>query len=108
MSHVTGGGFANNLARVVRDGLKVSIDRATWTPAPIFQMVQRIGNVSQADIEATLNMGVGMAAVLPESEVDAARSVLTEAGIDSWVCGRVEEAAGEVASVTLVGAHPAE
>ena len=63
MSHITGGGLANNLARVVPDHLSITVDRASWTPPAIFQLVQQVGSLSQADIEATLNMGVGMVAV---------------------------------------------
>lgn len=59
MSHVTGGGLANNLARVLPDDLVATVDRSTWTPAPIFNLVQQVGNVSQPDIEATLNMESG-------------------------------------------------
>ena len=54
MSHVTGGGLANNLARVLPDDLVATVDRSTWTPAPIFNLVQQVGNVSQPDIEACL------------------------------------------------------
>ncbi|MDQ9923276.1 AIR synthase-related protein, partial [Acinetobacter baumannii] len=67
MSHVTGGGLANNLARVLPDDLVATVDRSTWTPAPIFNLVQQVGNVSQPDIEATLNMGVGMVVVMPDA-----------------------------------------
>ena len=104
MSHITGGGLANNLVRVFPPGLSATIDRATWTPPPIFSLVQGVGDVSRADIEATLNMGVGMVAVLPANSVVAAQSVLTERGIASWVCGEVTAAAGE-ALVELVGHH---
>jgi len=104
MSHITGGGLANNLVRVFPPGLSATIDRATWTPPPIFSLVQGVGDVSRADIEATLNMGVGMVAVLPANSVVAAQSVLTERGIASWVCGEVTAAAGE-ARVELVGHH---
>lgn len=101
ISHITGGGFANNLARVFPSGLGAVIERSTWTPPAIFQLVQQVGNVSQADIEATLNQGVGMAVVLPESAVDAARASLEARGVESWVCGRVEARDG----VELVGDH---
>ena len=104
MSHITGGGLANNLVRVFPPGLSATIDRATWTPPPIFSLVQGVGDVSRADIEATLNMGVGMVAVLPANSVVAAQSVLIERGIASWVCGEVTAAAGE-ARVELVGHH---
>lgn len=107
MSHVTGGGLANNLARVVPERLTVRIDRATWTPQPIFSLVQQVGAVSQPDIEATLNMGVGMVAVLPAASVDAALASLAGNGVESWVCGEVREAGeGDGGSVLLEGVHP--
>ena len=76
MSHVTGGGLANNLARVLPDDLVATVDRSTWTPAPIFNLVQQVGNVSQPDIEATLNMGVGMVVVMPDANISAAIDLL--------------------------------
>ena len=105
MSHITGGGLANNLARVVPDHLSVTVDRASWTPPAIFQLVQQVGSLSQADIEATLNMGVGMVAVLPASSVAAARRVLDARGVDTWLVGEVSEAATEDDRVTMVGRH---
>ena len=74
MSHVTGGGLANNLARVLPDDLVATVDRSTWTPAPIFNLVQQVGNVSQPDIEATLNMGVGMVVVMPDANISTCRA----------------------------------
>ena len=65
MSHVTGGGLAANLARVVPAGCSVQIDRASWALPPVFGLVQQVGRVSRPDLEATLNLGVGMVAVLP-------------------------------------------
>ena len=105
MSHITGGGVAKNLVRVIPDGMRVTIDRASWRPGPIFQLVQTLGAVSQPDIEATLNMGVGMMAVLPADQVDAAQRCLRASGLDTWVAGRVEAAPGLPAAVQLVGEH---
>mgnify|MGYP000051761522 CR=1 FL=1 len=105
ISHITGGGLANNLVRVLPDGIAVTIDRRTWTPPPIFGLVQSVGQVSQADIEATLNQGVGMALVLPPESVDAVRRVAAARGIDSWVAGHAS-ASNAPASVTLQGDHP--
>jgi len=102
IAHITGGGLANNLARVIPAGLAVTIDRATWTPAPIFGLVQRLGEVSRPDLEATLNMGVGMVLVLAADAVDAARGALAAGGVTTWVCGHVE-AAGAESGVRLVG-----
>ena len=104
MSHITGGGLANNLARVLPASVAATVNRATWAPAPIFGLVQKLGTVSQPDIEATLNMGVGMALVLPETSVDAAQRILTERGIASWVCGEIHHGTG---SVRLDGVHRA-
>lgn len=93
-SHITGGGLANNLARVIPDGLRVVLRRDTWTPPAIFQLVQSVGNISQPDIEATLNMGVGMVAVMPPTSVDAAITLLKGRGIDAWVLGGIEGSDG--------------
>ncbi len=97
MSHVTGGGLAANLARVLPPSVSAVVDRSTWTPAPIFGVVQQAGGLSQDDVEQTLNMGVGMVAVVAPADADRAVAVLTERGVDSWVCGEVTaDPAGEV------------
>jgi len=106
MSHVTGGGLANNLARVVPDSCTVTIERSTWSPAPVFGLVRDLGGVSEPDLEATLNQGVGMVAVLPEAGVAEAVEVLGIRGLRAWVCGSVTAASGpDEARVRLVGAH---
>ncbi|WP_203568730.1 phosphoribosylformylglycinamidine cyclo-ligase [Aestuariimicrobium ganziense] len=105
LSHITGGGFANNLARVVPEGLTVEVDRATWTPPPVFSLVQQVGQVSQADIEATLNQGVGMAIVLPQNAVAVAQAEMRGRGLESWVCGVVHPVREHGERVVLQGAH---
>jgi phosphoribosylformylglycinamidine cyclo-ligase len=106
MSHITGGGLANNLARVIPASCEVRIDRTTWRPAPIFGLIQQLGEISQPDLEATFNMGVGMVAVLPPESVDEAVSVLAGRGLRAWVCGLVSPArAGTREPVTLFGQH---
>ncbi|WP_408898014.1 phosphoribosylformylglycinamidine cyclo-ligase [Nocardioides sp. R1-1] len=106
MAHITGGGLANNLARVMPPELKATLDRSTWVPAPVFDVIRRVGDVPQADLEATLNCGVGMVAVLPPDSVDAARTRLAELGIDSWVAGEVAVDPEQKGTVELVGQHP--
>jgi phosphoribosylformylglycinamidine cyclo-ligase len=109
MAHVTGGGFAANLARVLPRGTRVTLDRATWTPPPVFGLVGRLGGVAEAELERTLNMGVGMAAVVAPEGADHAVRVLGEHGVRAWVCGAVETARDTAApaEVTLVGGYPA-
>ena len=94
MSHITGGGLVNNLARVIPDGMTAVLQRSSWTPPAIFQLVQHVGNLSQADVDATLNMGVGMVAILPQDEVPAALAALQTRGLWSWVLGEIEVSEG--------------
>ena len=91
-SHITGGGLAGNLARVVPDGLHARrrprhLDTrhrsSTWSA--------RLGDVERAELEKTLNMGVGMVAVVPQESVDAALTTLTDRGVDAWVAGKISE-----------------
>ncbi len=105
ISHITGGGLANNLVRVLPDGIGVDIDRSSWRPPAIFELVQAVGKLSQPDIEATLNMGVGMALVLPRSSVAEASRIAAEAGIESWVAGVASAAPGAKARVDLHSEH---
>jgi phosphoribosylformylglycinamidine cyclo-ligase len=106
ISHITGGGLANNLVRVLPGGVVADLDRTTWTPSAVFGLVQSLGSIPQPDIEATLNQGVGMALVLPEASIAAARQVAASAGITSWVAGTVRAEAGHPARVELHGEHP--
>lgn len=107
MSHVTGGGLADNLARVLPEGALARVERDTWTPAPIFDLVQQLGSVPTPDLERTLNMGVGMVLVLPAGQVDPALASLAGRGLSAWPCGTVESVAGAgAARVELVGRHP--
>jgi len=106
MCHVTGGGLANNLSRVIPATCEVRIDRTTWEPSPIFGLIQQLGEISQPDMEATFNMGVGMVAVLPADSADEAVRLLTGRGLRAWVSGSVIAAsAGGRDSVSLSGQH---
>jgi phosphoribosylformylglycinamidine cyclo-ligase len=106
MAHVTGGGLAANLARVLPAEVSVTIDRGTWTPAPIFDVVRRVGELSQNDLEATLNCGVGMVALVPFGDVDRAIETLAGYGIEAWAAGEVALDAASGGQVELTGQHP--
>jgi phosphoribosylformylglycinamidine cyclo-ligase len=106
MAHITGGGLAANLARVVPEELSVTIARATWQPAPIFDVVRRVGAVSQDDLESTLNCGVGMVALVPPDDVDRAVATLGRFGVQAWVAGEVSVDEQRGGKVHLVGQYP--
>lgn len=110
MSHITGGGLAANLERVLPVEVTATIERATWTPPPIFDVVRRVGQVPQPDLEATLNCGVGMVSLSAPAAVDRAIEVLAGFGIRAWVAGEVTTdptGGGELAGrVRLTGQHP--
>lgn len=101
-AHITGGGFAANLARVLPPQLSARLDRSTWTPQPVFGLVQVRGKVDQAEMERTFNMGVGMVAVLPPADADRAMALLTARHLPSWVVGEVVAGNG---SAVLEGSH---
>jgi phosphoribosylformylglycinamidine cyclo-ligase len=106
MSHVTGGGLAANLERVMPVELAATVDRATWTPQPIFDLVRQVGDVPQPDLEMTLNCGVGMVALTDPADADTAVAVLAEHGVRAWVAGEVRADAERGGRVDLVGQHP--
>ena len=103
MAHVTGGGLAANLARVLPDTVGAVVDRSTWMPAPIFGLVQRVGAIDARELETTLNLGVGMVAVVGRGDAGSAVASLADAGVDAWVCGEVTSDQGGRAR--LVGRH---
>jgi phosphoribosylformylglycinamidine cyclo-ligase len=106
MAHVTGGGLAANLARVVPAEVSVTLDRSTWTPAPVFDVVRRVGHLAQQDVEATLNCGVGMVALLPPDAVDDAVRALDGFGIRAWPAGEVVLDQARGGDVRMAGQHP--
>jgi phosphoribosylformylglycinamidine cyclo-ligase len=91
LSHVTGGGLVANLARVLPSHLHARLDRSTWQPHAVFDVIGRLGDVPSADLERTFNMGVGFAVLLPASQADLALRLLADDGIDGWVMGEVEQ-----------------
>jgi phosphoribosylformylglycinamidine cyclo-ligase len=101
-SHVTGGGIADNLARVMPRRLSAVIDRSTWTPHAVFDLVGSLGDVQRNDLECTFTQGIGMIAVVTPDAADDTVRLLSERGLKAWVCGQVDEGDG---SVTLTGSY---
>lgn len=104
--HVTGGGLAGNLQRVIPHGLIAEVDRGTWTPAPVFTMIAQRGRVRRTEMEKTFNMGVGMIAVVAPEDTTRALAVLTARHLDCWVLGTVCKGGKQGPRAKLVGQHP--
>lgn len=95
-SHVTGGGLAANLARVLPTGLAATVDRGTWELPAIFSLIGQLGKVPQDDLERTLNVGVGMVAIVaPDAAADAIAH-LNARGLQAWDMGEVTELTDEI------------
>jgi phosphoribosylformylglycinamidine cyclo-ligase len=89
LCHVTGGGLPGNLPRCLPAGLVGRVDRASWTPPPIFRLLAELGPVDDQELARATNLGVGMVVVLPAREVDPALAVLGARGLPAWVMGEV-------------------
>lgn len=93
LSHVTGGGIAANLARVLPVGTWVEVDRSTWSPAPVFRVLADLGGLELESTEGTWNLGIGFLAVVAAEWADASIAALQAEGIDTWQVGVVREGA---------------
>jgi phosphoribosylformylglycinamidine cyclo-ligase len=102
LAHVTGGGVPGNLVRVLPDHVDAVVDRSTWRPQPIFELVRTRGRIDDMEMESTFNMGVGMLAVVSAEDADRTLAFLAGRGIDSWQVGEVIEGGG---TVQMVGSH---
>ena len=89
ISHITGGGFYENIPRSIPDGLTAKITKSAVKVLPIFEMIAKVGNIPERDMFNTFNMGVGMSIVVPADEVDTALAILKENGEDAYVIGEI-------------------
>jgi phosphoribosylformylglycinamidine cyclo-ligase len=94
MAHITGGGLAANLQRVLPATVSAVVDRSTWSPQPIFGFLRDAGALDVAQLESTFNLGVGMVAVTAPGDADRALALLAARGLDAWVCGAVTPTPG--------------
>lgn len=99
VSHITGGGFYENIPRALAEGCVAKIEKSALRTPPIFPLLQAVGKIPERDMFNTFNMGVGMAVVVPGEQADAALRVLREAGEDAYVMGEI--AAGGEKGVML-------
>ena len=89
ISHITGGGFYENIPRSIPDGFGAKIDKASVKVLPIFDYLAKVGNISERDMFNTYNMGVGMSIVVAPEECEKALSILKEAGEDAYIIGEI-------------------
>jgi phosphoribosylformylglycinamidine cyclo-ligase len=96
VSHITGGGFYENIPRSIPDGMGAVIDRSAVRVLPIFDLIQKTGNIPERDMFNTFNMGVGMSVVVPEAQADKALEILHANGEDAYVVGHVAKSEEKV------------
>ena len=89
ISHITGGGFYENIPRSIPKGLTAKVDKSAVKVLPIFDLIQKTGNIPERDMYNTYNMGVGMSIVVPKDEVDTALDILKANGEDAYVIGEI-------------------
>lgn len=87
--HITGGGFFENIPRIIPEGLGVRIDMGSWTVLPIFEYIQKCGNIDRNEMFATFNMGIGMIMIVEEDKAETVMKLLTEAGEKPSVIGKI-------------------
>ncbi|MEU4788280.1 phosphoribosylformylglycinamidine cyclo-ligase [Micromonospora tulbaghiae] len=102
LAHVTGGGIPGNLVRVLPETVDAVVNRSTWKPQPIFDLIQSKGRIEDPEMEATFNMGVGMFAIVSAEDADRALATLTGRGVEAWQAGEIIEGSG---NVQMVGQH---
>ena len=96
VSHITGGGFYENIPRSIPDGLGAKIDKNAVRVLPIFDLIAKTGNIPERDMFNTFNMGVGMSVVVPAAEVDRALEILKANGEEAYVIGEIVESEDKV------------
>ncbi len=95
-AHITGGGLAGNLVRVLPPDIDAIVDRSTWAPQPIFDLIARTGAVAVDQMELTFNLGVGMIAVVPPAAAGDALALAVSAGVPAWQVGELTPGSGRV------------
>ncbi|MBQ7522079.1 MAG: phosphoribosylformylglycinamidine cyclo-ligase, partial [Clostridia bacterium] len=96
VSHITGGGFYENIPRMLKDGMSAQITKSAVPVLPIFEIIQREGSINEHDMFNTFNMGVGMVIAVDKNDVDTALNVLENAGEKAFVLGEVVKGDKEV------------
>jgi phosphoribosylformylglycinamidine cyclo-ligase len=91
IAHITGGGLRENLARVVPEGIQITLERGTWPTPGVFAWLARLGEVDAEEMETVFNMGIGLVLVVSPYYAEAIRHQLVDSGLESWTIGRAAE-----------------
>jgi phosphoribosylformylglycinamidine cyclo-ligase len=102
LAHVTGGGIPGNLVRILPEHVDAVVNRSTWKPQPIFDLIQAKGRIEAPEMESTFNMGVGMFAIVAAEDSDRALAFLAGRGVEAWQAGEIIEGSG---MVQMIGQH---
>lgn len=96
ISHITGGGFYENMPRMLNDSVALNIDKNSYEIPAIFKLIQKEGNIPERDMYNTFNMGIGMSIIVSKSEADTALKILKEAGETAYIIGEVVKGNKEI------------
>ncbi len=96
ISHITGGGFYENIPRSIPDGLGAKIDKSAIKVLPIFELLAKRGNISEHDMYNTFNMGVGMSIVVPAKDAERSLEILKQNGEDAYIIGEIVESEDKI------------
>ena len=99
--HITGGGFYENIPRILPEGTAVVIDVDSWEKPPIFDFISKTGDIEKREMFSTFNMGIGMMMVVDSGEAQAALEALRNAGEKAWIIGDIAEDKGEKVVLNL-------
>ncbi len=94
LSHITGGGFIENIPRMMPDGCKINIEEGSWEIHPVFTLMEKLGNIERMSMYNTFNMGIGMVAAIKKEDAQKALKVLSDIGEKAYVIGNVTKGKG--------------
>ena len=100
LAHITGGGFIDNIPRVLLKGCDVAIFNGTWPVLPVFELIQRHGKVDEVEMHQVFNMGIGMTAIVSGSKADGILRSIRRRGHRAWIIGEVRKGRGKVKLVS--------
>jgi len=103
LSHITGGGFVENIPRILPDGVTVDVDASLWTLPPVFDWLRTTGNITPLEMAKTFNCGIGMAVIVPAAKVEEAIKIFEKNGESVYNIGTVRAKSSDEVTTTVIG-----